>query len=103
MRQNLRWALFFFKVLIYFSFSLKNGGGYKLLIFFLCAAFITHIYNSPKWNLRKRPGLDLIFGSIGYLLLLPLSSWLNGNKTIYFGTFLFHFFNFEFYYFCFSF
>ena len=67
-------------------------GGYKVLIVFGAFLMINALYNLPKHGLRGIPPLELI-SQIGYLLIVPLSIYINNMEPLpwqtYFYLFLF--------------
>ncbi|TWT78525.1 prenyltransferase [Posidoniimonas polymericola] len=50
--------------------------GPKLLAWVAAGVAVNYAYNGKRWNLKGRPGWDLLCQS-GYLLVFVLSSWLN--------------------------
>lgn len=51
-------------------------GGWKMVVILGAFVLINGLYNLPEKGLRKQPPFDLI-AQLGYLLIAPLSIWLN--------------------------
>jgi len=63
-------------------------GGFKMLWLLLAFVIINGLYNLPKHGLRSRPPLELLC-QIGYLLVVPLSIWLNDTDPIPWTTYFY--------------
>ena len=67
-------VLLFSQLPFAFAFCLVDA---RLVLLLGAMAFVNFLYNAPRWGFRTNPPLEL-FNQLGYLLILPLSSWLNG-------------------------
>lgn len=56
-------------------------GGWRLAVVLAAVVAVNACYNLPQRGLRSRPPLELL-NQLGYLLVLPLSSWLNGVPQV---------------------
>lgn len=66
--------LLFFPLLIWV-------GGWEILFFLLAFILINGLYNLPEQGLRSHPPLELLC-QIGYLLVVPLSIWVNNLEQL---------------------
>jgi len=73
--------LLFYPPLIYY-------GGLKMLILLAAFLLINGLYNLPKHGLRSRPPLELLC-QIGYLLVAPLSIFVNDTEMLPWTTFFY--------------
>jgi len=73
--------ILFFTPLIYFA-------GLKMIPLFLAFLLINGLYNLPKHGLRSRPPLELLC-QIGYLLVAPLSIFVNDTAMLPATTFFY--------------
>ena len=71
---RLPWWILGFQIPFLILFCLLLG--WRGLIWFLLAAGVNAVYNQPPIAFKSRPCLDLL-SQCGYLLVFPLSSWLN--------------------------
>jgi len=72
-----------YPVLVYF-------GGWNVLLIFFGFLIINGLYNLPKHGLRSRPPLELLC-QIGYLLIAPLSIYINQTENLPHLTYLYLF------------
>lgn len=75
--------LLFFPVLIW-------AGGWKVGLFLLIFILINGLYNLPERGLRSHPPLELLC-QVGYLLVVPLSIWVNQLDGLPWQTYLYLF------------
>lgn len=75
--------LLFFPVLIW-------AGGWKVGMFLLIFTIINGLYNLPERGLRSHPPLELLC-QVGYLLVVPLSIWVNQLEGLPWQTYLYLF------------
>jgi 4-hydroxybenzoate polyprenyltransferase len=62
--------------------------GWKTLVWFAAVLLVNWLYNRPKFPFKSHAPLDML-NQAGYLLVFPLSSWLNGVPQLPWATFLF--------------
>jgi len=93
--QQLRnlWKPMLIVQLIFYPYLIYMGG-LKMAGLLVAFVIINGLYNLPKHGLRSHPPLELLC-QIGYLLIVPLSIWLNQTaplpSTTYFYLLLFAF------------
>lgn len=73
--------------LIFFPY-IAHLGGNKMWLLLLSFIIINGLYNLPKHGLRSNPPLELLC-QIGYLLIVPLSIWLNHTDMLPWTTYLY--------------
>lgn len=73
--------------LIFFPYIAYLGGN-KMWLLLLSFIIINGLYNLPKHGLRSNPPLELLC-QIGYLLIVPLSIWLNHTDMLPWTTYLY--------------
>ncbi len=73
--------LLFYPYLVYI-------GGIKMLGLLFAFIVINGLYNLPKNGLRSHPPLELLC-QIGYLLIVPLSIWLNNTDSLPWTTYFY--------------
>ncbi|MEL6344454.1 MAG: UbiA family prenyltransferase [Myxococcota bacterium] len=74
-RQQLPWGIAIV-LLISAPPIVAFGGVGRMILVLLGIIAVTALYNLPKWGLRGKPPLEL-FCQFGYLLVVPISVWLN--------------------------
>lgn len=62
--------------------------GPKVLVWFAGVLLVNWLYNRPQFPFKSHAPLDML-NQAGYLLVFPLSSWLNGVPQLPWATFLF--------------
>jgi len=62
--------------------------GVKALGWFAAVLLVNWLYNRPRFPFKSHAPLDML-NQAGYLLVFPLSSWLNGVPQLPWATFLF--------------
>ena len=62
--------------------------GWKVLVWFAAVLLVNWLYNRPQFPFKSHAPLDML-NQAGYLLVFPLSSWLNGVPQLPWATFLF--------------
>ncbi len=62
--------------------------GWKTLIWFAAVLLVNWLYNRPKFPFKSHAPFDML-NQAGYLLVFPLSSWLNGVPQLPWATFVF--------------
>jgi 4-hydroxybenzoate polyprenyltransferase len=78
-----------------FALLLVAVGGWRMALVLAGIVAVNVLYDLPRRGLRGRPPLELL-NQLGYLLLLPLSSWLNelpqvsGRALVYLALFCTH-------------
>lgn len=75
--------LLFYPVLVWLE-------GFRMLLLLAAVVLINALYNLPKAGLRSRPPLELLC-QIGYLLVVPLSIWLNDTSGLPWQTYVYLF------------
>ncbi len=75
--------LLFFPVLIWV-------GGWEVSLFLITFTLINGLYNLPERGLRSHPPLELLC-QVGYLLVVPLSIWINGLEGLPWPTYVYLF------------
>lgn len=87
------WKPILIAQIIFFPYITYLGGN-KMWLLLLAFVIINGLYNLPKHGLRSNPPLELLC-QVGYLLIVPLSIWLNHTDilpwTTYFYLLLFAF------------
>ena len=62
--------------------------GWKSLAWFAAVLLVNWLYNRPRFPFKSHAPFDML-NQAGYLLVFPLSSWLNGVPQLPWATFLF--------------
>ena len=65
-------------------------GGWKLIPVLAGTLFVNYLYNKPQNGLRSRPPLELIC-QVGYLLIVPLSIYINKLPSLPWQTYVYIF------------
>lgn len=65
-------------------------GGWEVSLFLLAFIIINGLYNLPERGLRSHPPLELLC-QVGYLLVVPLSIWVNDLNELPWQTYLYLF------------
>lgn len=65
-------------------------GGWKIVLVLLAFLVVNALYNLPKNGLRTLPPLDLL-AQLGYLLIVPLSIWINDTAALPWQTYAYLF------------
>jgi 4-hydroxybenzoate polyprenyltransferase len=68
-----------------FAVALVAVAGPRMMMILIGILAVNVLYDLPRWGLRGRPPLELL-NQLGYLLLLPFSSVLNGLPAVSPGT-----------------
>ncbi|HVS13670.1 MAG TPA: UbiA family prenyltransferase [Thermoanaerobaculia bacterium] len=64
-----------------FAIALTAAAGPRMALLLAAVLAVNVLYDLPRWGLRGRPPLELL-NQLGYLLVLPLSSLLNGLPLV---------------------
>lgn len=81
------WKPIIISQILFFPYIAYLGGSKMWML--LCAfTIINGLYNLPKHGLRSYPPLELLC-QVGYLLIVPLSVWLNDTSTVPVTTYLY--------------
>ena len=62
--------------------------GMKALVWFAAVLLVNWLYNRPRFPFKSHAPFDML-NQAGYLLVFPLSSWLNGVPQLPWATFVF--------------
>lgn len=81
------WIPIFITQLVFYPYIVYIGG-IKMLGLLLAFTIINGLYNLPKHGLRSHPPLELLC-QIGYLLIVPLSIWINQTENIPWTTYFY--------------
>ncbi|MGH1338059.1 MAG: UbiA family prenyltransferase [Aureispira sp.] len=83
------WRAILFSQILFFPLLLWIGG-WKVGLFLLLFTIINGLYNLPERGLRSHPPLELLC-QVGYLLVVPLSIWINNLEGLPWQTYLYLF------------
>ncbi|MFK7797738.1 MAG: UbiA family prenyltransferase [Aureispira sp.] len=83
------WRAIAFSQVLFFP-ALIWAGGWKVALFLLLFTIINGLYNLPERGLRSHPPLELLC-QVGYLLVVPLSIWVNQLEGLPWQTYLYLF------------